>query len=48
MDLSIARSRIASVIKPDSITASQGDFLGKSIFRLKVGRNNDKVGYLNI
>lgn len=27
MDLSIARNRIASVLKPDSITATQGDFL---------------------
>ena len=27
MDLSIARKRISSVLKPDSITASQGDFL---------------------
>lgn len=27
MDLSIAKERLASVIKPDSITASQGDFL---------------------
>lgn len=31
MDLSIARSRIASVIKPDSITASQGDFLSTHV-----------------
>ena len=31
MDLSIARSRIASVIKPDSITASQGDFLATHV-----------------
>lgn len=31
MDLSIARSRIASVVKPDSITASQGDFLATHV-----------------
>lgn len=31
MDLSIARNRIASVIKPDSITASQGDFLATHV-----------------
>ena len=31
MDLNIARSRIASVIKPDSITASQGDFLATHV-----------------
>ncbi|MEG0757796.1 MAG: ATP-binding protein [Raoultibacter sp.] len=31
MDLSIARGRIASVIKPDSITASQGDFLATHV-----------------
>lgn len=31
MDLSIAKSRIAAVIKPDSITASQGDFLATHV-----------------
>ena len=31
MDLSVAKSRIASVIKPDSITASQGDFLATHV-----------------
>lgn len=31
MDSSIARERIASVIKPDSITASQGDFLATHV-----------------
>ena len=31
MDLAIARNRIASVIKPDSITASQGDFLATHV-----------------
>lgn len=27
MDIAIAKDRLASVVKPDSITASQGDFL---------------------
>lgn len=27
MNLSIAKERLAAVVKPDSITASQGDFL---------------------
>lgn len=31
MNLSIARERLASVIKPDSITASQGDFLATHV-----------------
>lgn len=31
MDLSIAKERLASVIKPDSITASQGDFLATHV-----------------
>lgn len=31
MDSSIARERIASVVKPDSITASQGDFLATHV-----------------
>lgn len=31
MDLSIARERLAAVVKPDSITASQGDFLATHV-----------------
>jgi hypothetical protein len=31
MDLNVAKGRIASVIKPDSITASQGDFLATHV-----------------
>lgn len=31
MDLSIARVRLSSVVKPDSITASQGDFLATHV-----------------
>lgn len=31
MDLSIAKGRLASVVKPDSITASQGDFLATHV-----------------
>ena len=31
MDLSIAKERLASVVKPDSITASQGDFLATHV-----------------
>ena len=27
MNLSVAKERLAAVVKPDSITASQGDFL---------------------
>lgn len=31
MDLSIAKERLAAVVKPDSITASQGDFLATHV-----------------
>lgn len=31
MDLSIAKDRLAAVVKPDSITASQGDFLATHV-----------------
>lgn len=31
MDLSVARVRLSSVVKPDSITASQGDFLATHV-----------------
>lgn len=31
MDASVARERITSVIKPDSITSSQGDFLATHV-----------------
>ena len=31
MDLNVARERLASVVQPDSITTSQGDFLATHI-----------------
>lgn len=31
MNLSIAKERLAAVVKPDSITASQGDFLATHV-----------------
>ena len=31
MDVTIARERLASVVKPDSITYSQGDFLATHV-----------------
>ena len=31
MDLSIAKERLAAVVKPDSITAAQGDFLATHV-----------------
>ena len=31
MDIAIAKDRLASVVKPDSITASQGDFLATHV-----------------
>ena len=31
MNLSIARERLAAVVKPDSITTSQGDFLATHV-----------------
>ena len=31
MDLSVAKERLAAVVKPDSITASQGDFLATHV-----------------
>ena len=31
MDIAIAKNRLASVVKPDSITASQGDFLATHV-----------------
>lgn len=31
MNLSIAKERLAAVVKPDSVTASQGDFLATHV-----------------
>ena len=31
MDIAMAKDRLASVVKPDSITASQGDFLATHV-----------------